>query len=293
MSTFAPEEDRSAPRTVGPDYTSRTDTLVENPPTRRDPVFWIWIGGFVVAAMVDIPLAIPAFNHVLRESPFLSLLCAVGFALLTLLAAFSSGREAKRANMTGAIVAGVAVCALVAGLFTLRILAAQTEAAVALSGFDGATGEAGSGNSETPIAFVMAAFMVATAILASIEGYVLTETRLAVALRKTGRAIALHDTQIEVLEAQETRHLEDIPAKVSDLAGIDAGLDVARQGLDAFALELHELARVEYARHLGDPVATSNLDKPLAHGAAAFPAEGASIGDTETNTDPSTWSHSR
>lgn len=265
MSTHlapAPDQPADEPRRREPAFTARTETLPENGPRAKDPLLWIWLSGLVLAAAVDVPLATPAFNRVLRSSPAISVLCAIGFAVVTLLAAFSSGREAKRGNVWGSIASGAAVLGLVAGLFVLRLLAADLTSGSALSGLEGAS-TASAAPDETPIAITMAIFVLAAAVLAWIEGYVLTEDPRTASLRRIGHAIAQHEGTVAVCEAQEARHLEDLATKANDLARVDADLITAQQGLDAFARELQELARVEYAIRQGNPTATSTLDLAL------------------------------
>lgn len=218
-------------------------------------------GVLIGIALADVVLAVPAFNAALRSYPIFSVLCAIAFSLVTVLAAFMSGREYRRGNPRLAVASGAAAVAVIAGLFTLRLFAAgQLADTVA---YEGGAAEGNGMASELVMATVLAVLMGATAVLAWLDGRDLTPSADETALRQTDTSLAEKMTQVNELEGIVEREKADRATAVYELRRIDADLAEALRALDAFALELAELARYEVARHLGDPGATSGLDRPI------------------------------
>lgn len=223
----------------------------------------------VVASLADVFLAIPAFNGVLGASTFFSFVCGVAFVAIAVGAAVTAGSELKRGNRLTTYAASGAVLLLITGLLVLRITAAGiNESAVA---FEGATQEGDAALAELPVAIVFATLMLATSIFALIDGYLLTPDPRVRSLRVLDATEHRLAAESASLEAEEARLEENIAIAEERITRLAADEQDALAGLEAFARELQELARVEIARHLGAPTATSGLDTPSTHPATITP----------------------
>lgn len=214
-----------------------------------------------VATLADVFLAIPAFNGVLGESEILSFFCAVAFVVIAVGSALTGGREWRHGNRAASYAAAAAVLLLIAGLMVLRITAAGINSSSVA--FEGAIATEDGALTEVPIAVVFATLMLATSILAALDGYHLTVPKKVKALRALSSAERAAAGEIVRKEAEQTRLIEDLGAAEGKVERIDEELDIALRSNQALARELQELARTEIARHLGSPTATSNLDLPL------------------------------
>lgn len=252
--------ERGPSETAVPDVHSYADARV----LRRALVIPIVITTalLIVAAFADVILAIPAFNGVLGESPVLSLFCGIAFVSIAIGAAVNAGRELKHGNRFAVYAAGLAVLLLVGGLLVLRITAAGINTSAAV--FEGSTPTEDGALAEIPVAIVFAALMIATSILAAIDGYLLTVSRQVKNLRVLTRSQQRNAAQIASTEAELTRHVENLGMAEGRIRHLDRDLEEAIEGLQSFARELQEIARTEIARHLGSPTATSGLDVPIA-----------------------------
>jgi len=251
------EASAEAPTTVAAAHGVHTRAAILRP--QRFPVLRTALLAGI--ALADVVLAVPAFNAALRSWAGFSVLCAIAFSLVTVLAAFTSGREHRRGNPRLAIAAGAAAVAVIAGLFTLRLFAAgQLADTVA---YEGGTAQGDGVASELVMATVLATLMGATAVLAWLDGRDLTATPDETALRQTDTSLAEKAAEVGQTEGVIEREKADRATAVYELRRIDADLAEALRALDALALELAELARYEVARHLGDPGATSGLDRPI------------------------------
>lgn len=221
---------------------------------------WARIAGLVLAGGADIVLAIPAFDGVLRGWTGTSIFCASAFAVITVLAAFSSGHELKLDHRGLAIVCASATIALIAAIFELRIFAASLQASAL---YGGAAQPTNAAANEVPIASVMAALMIATSAIAFVDGWITTPLRQVTQLRTLDTALTAAGIALAIGEGQVARLDEDLAMAEYQLAHIDIDLEDAFHGLDAAMRELQELARTEIARNLCRPAATSHLDLPL------------------------------
>ena len=257
-----PQSASSGPSGDAADVVARADGIharaaVLHP--RRFPVLRTTL--LVGIALADVVLAVPAFNAALRSWTGFSVVCAIAFSLVTVLAAFTSGREYRRGHARLSVAAAAAAIAVIAGLFLLRLFAAgQLADTVA---YEGGTAAGDEMASELVMATVLAVLMGATAVLAWLDGRDLTPSRDESALRQTNTALEAKSGQVAALEGVVEREKADRATAVYELRRIDPDLADALRALDALALELVELARYEVARHLGDPAATSGLDRPI------------------------------
>jgi len=215
----------------------------------------------IVAGLADVALAIPAFNGVLAQSPVLSLICGVAFVSIAIGAAVSAGRELKHGHRLAVYAAAAAVLLLITGLLVLRITAAGVNTSAVA--FEGSAPTHDGALAEVPVAIVFAALMTATSILAAIDGYLLTVPREVRSLRTLTRHQHRNSSAIAPREAELRRHVENQAMAEGRIEHLPDDLRDALDGLEAFARELQEVARVEIARHLGSPAATSGLDVPL------------------------------
>lgn len=215
----------------------------------------------IVAGLADVAMAVPAFNGVLGQSPILSFVCGVAFVSIAIGAAINAGRELKHGNRVAVYAAGVAVLLLISGLLVLRITAAGINTSTVA--FEGSAPTQDGALAEVPVAIVFAALMLATSILAAIDGFLLTVARPVKDLRILTQNQQHTDSQITSTHAELTRHVENLQMAEGRILHLDQDLQEALKGLEAFGRELQELARTEIARHLGSPAATSGLDVPL------------------------------
>lgn len=213
------------------------------------------------AGAMDIFLAIPAFNGLLRGEPWQSLICATAFALVAVSAAFSSGVLFTQEKRVISAVAAVATVAMVAALFFLRIQAAAVNSS-SIS-YEGGTAVEDEVGAEIGIAVVLAVAMLATAVIAWVDGYKITLTPAEAHLRSLERRLATSNVTVAGLEGSLVRLNENQAMAEIRLERLPEERDEAIRGLEAFTCELRELARTEVATHLGNPTATSGLDLPL------------------------------
>lgn len=224
----------------------------------------------IVAGLADVTMAVPAFNGVLGQNPVLSFVCAVAFVLITIGAAVNAGRELKHGNRVAVYAAGVAVMLLISGLLVLRITAAGINSSDVA--FEGSSPTQNGALAEVPVAIVFATLMLATSILAAIDGFLLTVPRTVKSLRVLTQNQQHTDSQITSADAELTRHVENLQMAEGRIQHLDQDLQDALDGLEAFARELQELARTEIARYLGSPPTTSGLEVPLTRPAAITPS---------------------
>lgn len=236
------------------------------PLTKMTPEIAIITAFLVVAGFADVVLAVPAFNGVLRESPVLSYICSIGFVVISIGAAINIGRALRRGARPMFYAATVAVLLIISGLLVLRVTAANVNASTAT--FEGSTATQDSALAELPIAIVFALLMLATTILAAVEGYLLTPSAQVTSFRVLSAEARHLDAEIAFKEAEKLRLVENGEMAEERIERLGDDLQQALAGLEAFARELQELARVEVARHVGNPVATSGLDLALARAAA-------------------------
>lgn len=215
----------------------------------------------VFAGAMDIFLAIPAFNGLLRGEPWQSLICATAFALVAVSAAFSSGVLYTQEKKAISAVAAAATVAMVVALFFLRVQAAAVNSST-ISYEGGAVPEDEVG-AELGIAIVLAVAMLATAIIAWVDGYKITLTPAEAHLRDLERRLVTSNALVADLEGSFVRLDENQAMAELRLERLPDERDEAIRGLQAFTRELRELARTEVATHLGNPTATSGLDLPL------------------------------
>lgn len=215
----------------------------------------------IVAGLADVAMAIPAFNGVLGQSPILSFVCGVAFVSIAIGAAINAGRELKHGNRVAVYAAGVAVLLLISGLLVLRITAAGINSSAVA--FEGSAPTQDGALAEVPVAIVFAALMLATSLLAAIDGFLLTVPRAVKNLRILTQNQLHTDSQITSTDAELTRHVENLQMAEGRIQHLDQDLQDALAGLEAFSRELQEFARTEIARQLGSPVATSGLEVPL------------------------------
>ncbi|MDL9978645.1 hypothetical protein [Microbacterium candidum] len=222
-----------------------------------------------VAGAADVTLAIPAFNGVLGQNPLLSFVCGVAFVAIAIGAAVNAGRELRHGNRVAVYAAGAAVLLLITGLLVLRITAAGINSSAAA--FEGSTPTQNGALAEIPVAIVFAALMLATSILAAIDGYLLTVPRQVKNLRALGQEQDRLRAAIATTDAELTRHVENTAMAEARIEHLPEDLQNALDGLEAFARELQELARTEITRLLGSPTATSGLDNPSTKPATVTP----------------------
>lgn len=221
------------------------------------------IVGLAVAGFADVALAVPAFNGVLRGSTWLSLGCAIAFSVITVLSAYSSGREAKLRRPGLAVLAAVASVGFIAGLFVLRILAAFLQGSSQGVGYEGAGQQTDTVTPEVWTAVVFALLMLGTSAVAFIDGFATTQRPEAAELRILDAHLATAEDDVAVGRGLVTRLVEDSAMAEYQLARIDTDLEQERHELDSIARELRELARHEVVKHLGSPEAASGLDLAL------------------------------
>lgn len=221
------------------------------------------IVGLAVAGFADVALAVPAFNGVLRGSTWLSLGCAIAFSAITVLSAYSSGREAKLRQRGMAALAAIASVGFIAGLFVLRILAAFLQGSPQGVGYAGSGQQADTVTPEIWTAVVFALLMLGTSAVAFIDGFATTQRPEAAELRVLEAHLAEAEDDVAVGSGLVTRLVEDSAMAEYQLARIDTDLEQERHELDSIARELRELARHEVVKHLGSPEAASGLDLAL------------------------------
>lgn len=230
----------------------------------------------MLAAAVDVGLAIPAFNAVLRQSPFLSWLCAIGFAVITIVASFNGGLAAKNGRVHIAVGYAVGAVGAIGALLVLRLYAASLTISTDTFGTGMSAAQPAAG--EIPIATVMGIFMLCTAGVAFLDGS-FGESPRARRLRIATEACDAAQGRADEWEGQCARFAEDLHTAEHELDCVETEYRQARKGLEAFAGELCEHARTLIATHLGNPTATSGLDLP------ARPKSPATMTDPTTNTD--------
>ena len=244
----------------GPDHASLAAATASSR-SRATARAWA-IAVLVFAGGMDTFLAIPAFNGLLRGEPWQSLICAVAFALIAVSAAYSSGVMFRQGKKPISILAGLASVAMVVALLFLRIQAAAVNSTAAV--FEGAAPAHDEAAAEVGIAIVLASAMLATAVLAWVDGYKITLTPAQALLRSLDRRLESANTLVADLEGSLVRLTENEAIAELRLQRLPEERDEAIRGLRAFNRELRELARTEIAVHLADPTATSGLDRPLA-----------------------------
>lgn len=219
------------------------------------------IAVLIFAGGMDTFLAIPAFNGLLRGEPWQSWICAVAFSLITVSSAYASGVLFKQNKRPASYLAAVATIAMVIALFFLRIQAAAINSSTTT--YEGGTAAHDEAAAEVGISIVLAAAMFATAVLAWVDGHKTTLTPAEALFRSLDHRLTRSNTLVAELEGDEVRLNENQAMAELRLQHLPAERDEALRGLEAFTLELRELARTEIATHLGNPTATSGLDLPL------------------------------
>lgn len=215
----------------------------------------------IFAGAMDIFIAIPAFNGLLRGEPWQSLICATAFALISVSAAFSSGAMFTQRKRPISIVVALATVAMVIALFFLRVQAAAVNSSTL--DYEGGTGPEDGVGAELGIAVALAVAMLAVAMLAWVDGYKITLTPAEALFRHLERRLASSNVTVAELEGSLVRLNENQAMAEIRLDRLPEERDEAIRGLHAFNRELRELARTEVAIHLGNPTATSGLDLPL------------------------------
>lgn len=212
----------------------------------------------VLASFVDVALAKTTLNLALRLPEPISWAIAICLGLVAVAAAFTAGimHRKRQALMTAIATAGTLLIAL--ALFTLRLGSGSAETGGSYEGAEAATS---TGASESVLAPVMLLIFLATSALAFIDGWRLTDPDRQNYLELLNEMEQARDTVSA--QAGRVRHLQILrDQRVNEIANVDRDRRNALLAREALADQLQEWARIEVARVLGDPRATSGIHTP-------------------------------
>jgi len=245
-----PASETPQPRTRRP---RTTDPREEQAPRVRRIVLALAI--LVIAAGVDVPLAKATFDLALELPEFVSFVVAAGVTAIAVAGAWKAGASLGRGRRGEAIGAAAVPITVAIGMFVLRwnahLFTSDTAA------WEGATaGSTINTSAEQVLAIVMLLFFLGTSVLAFLDGLHLTDDAGA-RVRSTAARLAKAEKEAGAEHGRLVRLDEETAKGVQILRQIPIDEQHALDALDARSYELKAWSRVEIARLLGSPAATT------------------------------------